>query len=284
MAQRKRLTPEALQAIYGDIPKEFNGIEKSLALASVVVREFLGTKWFDRHVIPNRRKPAFFTLNMGAAVPMDTAIYRTMDLAELLYNLQHVPGFDQCIARMRSGDIEGTYAELDFGRMLYVHQMPFRYVIPSGVKGSDYDVDVLYPSGLPACADAKCKVEATKFSARSIDDTLERARRQLPDNRPGIVFLKIPPSWMEIAVDVCVAVAHDFLRTTRRVVSVKYYTSPMTFADGRMKVQLTVKEVSNPITDFGNFQNWDIFPPMNAMSGKPPWWQAIMLYPDGKVR
>jgi hypothetical protein len=32
-----------------------------------------------------------------------------MDLAEVIYNLQRVPGFDECLTRMRDGDIEGTY-------------------------------------------------------------------------------------------------------------------------------------------------------------------------------
>ena len=228
-------------------------------------------------------------MNETDSVTMDRSAYRIMDLAELLYNLQHVPGFHECIARMRDGDIEGTLAELDFGRMLYLHRILFRYVVPSGLKGSDYDVDVIHPTGLALCGDAKCKVEATEFSWKTIDVTLEKARKQLPGNRPGIVFVKLPPKWMELRnfADVCVAVAHDFLRTTRRVVSVKYYTSPITFIDGMLKVQHAFKEVSNPLTDFGQFQDWDIFrrnilrPEWNGM---PPWWQRIIFYPDGKVR
>ena len=117
-------------------------------------------------------------------------------LAELLYNLQRIPGFDECITRMRDGDIEGTHAELDFGRMLYIHRIEFRYVVQSGTKGSDYDVDVIYPNGLAVCGDAKCKVEATEFSTQTIDNTLETARGQLPNDRPGIVFVKIPPRWI----------------------------------------------------------------------------------------
>jgi len=216
--------------------------------------------------------------------------YRIMDLAELLYNLQNVSGFDECITRMRNGDIEGTYAELDFGRMLYIHQIRFRYVVPSGVRGSSYDVDVIYPNGLPVCGDAKCKSEATEFSAKTIDYTLGKARGQLPDDRPGIVFVKLPPKWMEIEniADVCGAIARDFLRTTRRVVSVKYYTNPLMFIDGMFRIQHVFMEISNPITDFGHFHDWDIFHTYvmhpEWKNGMPPWWQRIMFYPDGEVR
>jgi hypothetical protein len=53
----------------------------------------------------------------------------------VIYNLQAVSGFDSCIARMRDGDIEGTAAELDLGRMLFLNRVPFRYVVPQGIKG-----------------------------------------------------------------------------------------------------------------------------------------------------
>jgi hypothetical protein len=289
MVQRNRITSKALQEAFDQIPKELNGATQSFALASAVVRGFLGEKWLDRYVMPNRRRPGFLTMNETNGASLDMSAYRIMDLAELLYNLQNVPGFDECIARMRNGDIEGTHAELDFGRMLYLHKIRFRYVIPSGLKGRDYDVDVIYPNGLAVCGDAKCKVETTEFGTKTIDDTLEKARSQLPADRPGIVFVKLPPKWMEIPnfATISAAVARDFLRTTKRVVSVKYYTSPITFIDDMLKVQHAFQEVSNPITDFGNFQNWNIFR-INLMrpewNGMPPWWQRIIFYPDGKVR
>jgi hypothetical protein len=291
MVERNRITQQALEDTYQEIHKlGLNAATESFALASAVIRGLLGEEWFNRHVMPNRRKPGFLTMNETSALTVDMSAYRIMDLAELLYNLQHVAGFDECIARMRDGDIEGTHAELDFGRMLYLKQIPFRYIVPTGVKGSSYDVEVIYPNGLVVCGDAKCKVEATEFSVRTIDETLETARRQLPDNRPGIVFVKLPPRWMEIPnfANIIVAISRSFLRTTRRVVSVKYYTSPVTFMDGMLKVQHAGKEVSNPITDFGHFHDWDIFRlneiPHEWENGMPPWWQRIMFYPDGKVR
>jgi len=213
-----------------------------------------------------------------------------MDLAEVLYNLQYVAGFDECIERMKNGDIEGTYAELDFGRMLYLHQIRFRYVVPSGRPGGrNYDVELIYPNGFVVCGDAKCKIETTAFSVKTLDGALEKARSQLPDGQPGIVFVKIPPKWMEIPnfPNISARVARDFLRTTRRVVSVKYYVSDMAFIDGFMRVAHRFQETSNPTTDFGNGQDWDIFrfhdlPP--EWNGAPPWWQRIIFYPDGKVR
>jgi hypothetical protein len=106
--------------------------------------------------------------------------------------LQAVPGFDECITRMRDGDIEGTYAELDFGRMLYLNKVPFRFVVPQGTTGFDYDIEVEYRNGVVAAADAKCKIESTDFGESTIKNTLNKARKQLPDASPGIVFVKVP--------------------------------------------------------------------------------------------
>jgi hypothetical protein len=212
-----------------------------------------------------------------------------MDLAEMLYNLQGETGFDECIYKMRRGDIDGTYAELDFGRMLYLYQVPFRYVVPTGSTGDDYDVEILYPNGTTVCGDAKCKLESTVFSRNTVDHALEQARSQLPKGRPGIVFLKLPMTWLDIPniLQSCIDTAADFLRTTRRVVSVKYYTSHIAVVDEMIVVHHAGKEISNPSTDFGNNLDWDIFPPNilpHEWNGMPPWWQRIIYYPDGRPR
>jgi hypothetical protein len=40
--------------------------------------------------------------------------------------LQNVPGFDDCLGGLRKEDLEGTYAELDLGRMLYTYRANFK--------------------------------------------------------------------------------------------------------------------------------------------------------------
>jgi hypothetical protein len=188
-----------------------------------------------------------------------------------------------------AGDIEGTSAELDFGRMLYLNKVPFRFVAPQGTAGLDYDIEVEYPNNVIASADAKCKIESTDFSENTIENTLKKARKQLPDSMPGIAFVKVPPRW--IANTKCVAtmldVARSFLRGTRRVVSVKYYSSPISFSDNMLRHDHAYKEISNPMTDFGNDMDWSIFKKFDLppeFNGMPPHWQRIIFFPDGKPR
>jgi hypothetical protein len=279
---------EQLECGYQSLPLEVrtNGQTESLALATGVLRAFMGAEWVEQHIISDDRKKGFLSIDETEPHRKEISFFRVMDLAEVIYNLQPVPGFDECITRMRDGDIEGTYAELDFGRMLYLNKVPFRFVVPQGKTGTDYDIEIEYPQGVIASADAKCKIEGTEFSENTIKNSLSKARKQLPDNIPGIVFVKVPPSWISEGdrVQATLTTARDFLRGTRRVVSVKFYSSPITLANNVLRHDHAYKEISNPRTDFGDNKDWDIFrkfdlPP--EFNGMPKHWQRIIFFPDG---
>ena len=164
MVEIIRITRQALQDAFDSLPPRarVNAVTESFALGSGVVRAFLGNEWVERHVIPNARKSGFLTIDESDPQRLDLSCFRIIDLAEVLYNLQNISGFDACIEKMRNGDIEGTCAELDFGRMLYLNRVTFRYVVAKGTKGEDYDVQIIYPDGVIACADAKCKIDSTE--------------------------------------------------------------------------------------------------------------------------
>jgi hypothetical protein len=288
---RRRMSFEQLQRGYASLPPEvrINGQTESLALASGVLRSFMDADWVERHIVSDNRKKGFLSIDESEPDRREISFFRVMDLAEVVYNLQSVPGFDECITRMRDGDIEGTYAELDFGRMLHLNQVPFRFVVPQGATGRDYDIEIMYPDGVIASADAKCKIEGTEFSENTIKNTLNKARKQLPDDMLGIVFVKLPPSWISDGdrVSTSLNTARDFLRGTRRVVSVKFYSSPISLATNVLRHDHAYKEVSNPQTDFGDHKDWNIFrkfdlPP--EFNGMPPHWQRIIFFPDGKPR
>ncbi len=71
--------------------------------------------------------------------------FKTVDLSELLFNLQNIDGFDVLIERMKTEEqVESGLAELDFGRMLFVNNHKFKFVRSSGVRGSDYDFEMRY--------------------------------------------------------------------------------------------------------------------------------------------
>ena len=180
----------------------------------IPLKHFFGPDWIDRYL----DSPGYLQIDETNQTTMDLKGLRIIDLAEVVYNLQHVPNFDSCISRMRDGDIEGTAAELDLGRMLYLNQVSFRYVVPQGVKGKDYDAEIIFPDRIVACADAKCALENTDLKAKAIFNKLEKARKQLPPDQPGIIFAKMPPHWMAAPAFVSTTVeqAHELFRQTER--------------------------------------------------------------------
>jgi hypothetical protein len=68
----------------------------------------------------------------------------------------------------------------------------------------------------------KCKVESTELSDGAIRNAFNTARKQLPSRGLGLVFLKIPESWLHVptAGTLLSAVINDFLRGTSRVIAV----------------------------------------------------------------
>ena len=143
---------------------------------------------------------------------------RLLDFAENLFNLQHIEGFDDRVDQMRTGPIEATFAEFDFGRFLYIHDIAFKFVERSGIAGKDYDYRISYSDGREACADAKCRLEGTEMRADTIMNALKKARsNNLPSDEPGVIFVKVPQAWLEaetVRQGIYAAVG-EFLRNTK---------------------------------------------------------------------
>jgi hypothetical protein len=281
-----RITLRMLHDTLAALPPEVreNKATDSFLLAAAILKHYFSQEWLDT----NLNKPGFLQINECDQSSKDLSALRMIDLAEVIYNLQLVLGFDDCIARMKAGDIEGTFAELDLGRMLFLNSVSFRYVVPQGVKGKDYDVEVIYPDGVIACADAKCALENTDLREKAIANKLEKARQQLPSDQPGIIFVKTPPKWMEESkfLSMVVETTKALFRRSQRIVSVKFYVSPNSIEGGYIKQQRAYKEMSNLNTRFGPPRNWDLFrkfdPPPEA-NGMPSHWQRVLFFPDGKV-
>jgi hypothetical protein len=184
-----KIADSELSQALTQLPAGLSGVEQSLGLAYFIVDRLLSKKWLKKHVLPGCTKPGFFSVDMQK---LDLTCYRVIDLAELLYNLQDITGFDHCLSNLRKGHMEGTYAELDLGRMLHMYRVNFVYNSPHGMRGDDYDVEIAYPDGLVICTEAKCKVESTGFGARTVRASLQQVTEQIPTDRPGAAFVKVP--------------------------------------------------------------------------------------------
>lgn len=180
---------------------------------------------FAQHpTVPRGSRPgrAFMRAEASATAERYRNQQRTLRIAELLFNLQGIEGIDGRLEELRAGNVESTYAELEAGSFLFRRALSFRYVDPSGVKGSDYDAEIRLPEGTKVNCEMKCKAEITGLGEAAVRNPLEHSRKQLPAGEPGLVFFKLPEAWVsqpEIARVVPTAV-DGFLRCTSRVVAV----------------------------------------------------------------
>ncbi len=261
--------------------------QRSFWLAVAVLRYFFGPEWVEKYVGLDQSTPSFLRL-----VPTDKdhiqsqiSTFRIVDLGELLLNLQAIPGIETCLTRMKEGTIEPTYAELDFGRMLHVSGVKFRYVEPQQAKGLDYDVEIILADGCVVCADAKCKLEVTEFSEKTVKNSLQEARKQFPKDRPSMIFMKVPAQWLrqDQIWRSLVEIAGQFLRTTGRIVSVKFYMSGVDYDKGMIKYDQMFREVSNRSNRFDQLRDWDLFAepdPAGGWTTVPSSWKRLLFFPS----
>ena len=136
-------------------PQEVRGDKDRLTftLAVSVIRHFFGQQWCEDHVIQDAahsRPAGFLRLDFARGFEGERKASRVLDFAETLFNLQRIEGFDDRVDQMRSGQVEATFAEFDFARFLYLHDIAFKFVTPTGVKGKDYDFAIEYADGREA--------------------------------------------------------------------------------------------------------------------------------------
>jgi hypothetical protein len=140
---------------------------------------FFGVEWLHDHVLVGCRYPGYLTMNPtvqadGMGVDKDHTL-RVVQLAELLYNLQGVPGLDHCLDRMFSGQIEPTMAELDFGMFMRRQGVAFSYVSQTGRTTHDYDVDIIYEHGrAPSYDGSGASASVSNASRASIHSSGDR--------------------------------------------------------------------------------------------------------------
>lgn len=285
----RKLTTDDLEASKLRISNDVNGDEDRIKweLAKAIIAHYLSYDWVTKYFSPDHKSPKlddYFRLDFSLDIEGQQHKYaRVINLAETLFNLQDIEGFDERCDLLLAGQIESTVAEFDFGRFLYMHDVDFKFVTTSGKRGEDYDCLITYDDGVTACADAKCRLESSAVDPEMIKHALDKARRKnLPPDQAGIIFVKLPQTWLESA-DVRQGVfdtAKDWIRGTERVVLVVLYCYVEFF---HKQLQMTVHrhlvdEVQSERHRFDMAKNWKLFESYRIpkdWAGMPPKWHRI---------
>jgi hypothetical protein len=171
------------------------------ALAVEIVHRLLGREWVRRLVDPAQADAFIGSLHDDG---IDGVIHqaRLKELAETMFNLQGISGFlpDRLntLRRDRLG-VEAANLELTAGRFLRRAGTAFEYVRGTA-RGDDYDID-FEVEGDRYPLEVKLKLEDTVCSEETVGHSLERARKQLPKGRRGVVFLGVPEIWSHLSTN-----------------------------------------------------------------------------------
>lgn len=221
-----RVTLESMKSFVNDFLDHQRAQEKPrpnielrlYELSLDTIASFVGPEW----VMDNLWGPSSVEnyLRAGTDLRLDQFKHldRTVALAEMCFNLQAIPGFEARMENLKTSSVETIVGELEGARLISTTGLPFEFLVPTGVLGNDFDVRVSLVTGRINC-EMKCKLETTELSHGSILSTLNKARKQLPANEPGIIFVKIPEKWVrtqDIERVVGQAIS-EFFRNTNRV-------------------------------------------------------------------
>ncbi|MDB5305460.1 MAG: hypothetical protein JWM97_3009 [Phycisphaerales bacterium] len=218
-----KISVETLREWKAQLGPQSDVTRTAYLLSGEIVRNFLGRSWIEQY-IKGASLPADFYFHDSASANLDVHMRRAIDLGEMLFNLQSIKNFDQCIIQLKGGQMEPAFAELEVGKILKIYNVKFCFVKPTGVTGSDYDLKVFFPDGRHVFADTKCKLQSTELSAETVRGSLETARKQLPKGKLGMVFLKLPQAWFaEDSLAIVGDAVEKSLQKTTRIVSVKVY-------------------------------------------------------------
>jgi hypothetical protein len=227
----KVISPTALHPVRDELCRQYPNLgDVSQILANEIAIHYLGKAWYERYVLSASPHATYLGVNNNAAADKITAgILRYLEFAETLLNLQHMDGFEVVLDELSYGKIESACAELDIARMLACFGLEFQFIAPVRGARLNYDLEICYPDGLKVCAETAAKFEGTDPKAKSITTSLKDSRTQLPDNRPGVIFVKVPEHWVrdvELARQIT-NVANGYLNQSKHIMSVKFY-SPIT--------------------------------------------------------
>jgi hypothetical protein len=268
------------------LPAPMNPLEATYRLSAGILLEFLGPEWIDYYL--THRGLSLEEGYLGR--DLDTHSLRTYALAELLLNLRHISGFQECLLLVAGGDLEAAFAELEVAKLLSWANVRFNFNQRTGKGKSDYDLNVFFRNGERGCGETKCKIEDNTVTAQSVLNTLQKARKQLPNDRPGVIFLRMPEQWarnIDAKENITPAI-ESFMRVTQTVVAVEIFASGFNDVGAWFNrsaapfIQGT--EVINVCHKFDRTRDWSLIGPLERTQVLPPiWWKSIPALIDPRI-
>ena len=183
-----------------------NSLEKDpdwykLVLSQEMLRIYVDNEWANQDLFPQDSEATkkthddrdFIKSVTEGNIPLQCKD-RIQQLAENIYNMQNIENIDLVVKQISQGNLTSRFAELDAGAHLYRRDIIFKYIKPQGKIGCDYDLEITMQQVIKC--EVKHKIDTTELSIKTISRALSRAKKQVPENEPAILFIKIPQEWL----------------------------------------------------------------------------------------
>jgi hypothetical protein len=165
------------------------------AMAMEVILTTLGKEWWKTNCTITAIKPDEF-LSISDDSEENRLNYqdRIIKLGHMLYALKECKGYETFISSLKTRDMASTYFELWVANTLHQNNFATEFIKAKGKKGEDYDILALR-NETTISVEAKSRRSGSILGEKTLRNTLETARKQLPSLGPGIIFVSIPNEW-----------------------------------------------------------------------------------------
>jgi hypothetical protein len=165
------------------------------AMASEVVLTTLGPEWWKNNCTSVSEDPDEFLrtddqTEEGRYDHQD----RIVKLGHMLYGLRAYKGFEAFITSLKTRALAPTFFELWVASILFINGYEIVFVEATGERGNDYDLTASR-GGRELYIEAKSRRAGPILNETTLTNALTKARKQLPNSGPSIVFVEIPGEW-----------------------------------------------------------------------------------------
>lgn len=186
---------------------------KAVYAAGVVVLQVLGREWYESNI---GDKPEVTSLKVHDSNQFGDQLLR---LAEVFYRLKNCAGFYELIGRTRN-EFDSAFFEALVASSLVGRGFHVRFEPDWHWGRRSHDFTILHSEG-PIYAECKACL-TSEFTADYLRNRLRKARAQLPEGGPGIIYVKLPgiKDADRAMLTEKEKIARAFLRNSRRVSAV----------------------------------------------------------------
>ncbi len=268
-------------AQYARVRMARDGGEWTFMMSLYVLGHFFGDEWVEKNLFTQSflKPPSRFT-DREKQLQVGLSGYQ---LAETLFNLQDLDGFQSIHSRLLTGELEPCIGELEAASFLKRHGEKVRFIIPEGLLGENYDLE-MSRDAVTICCEVKIKLEAAALTEKGLYNSLEHARKQLPKNKPGLIFLRVvgnkTNSELQAKANLVQPAIRRLFRQTRRIIGVVLLTRMYEHMEDQTTAWNLWRTIPNLKSDYSmllldNFPNEDV----NVDRKSPLWTYLNKYYP-----